>query len=65
MNTSSLATESSKDLQALAAQLGGSLEEPWFDEQPVSSRRSSAPPPSGVVRVGEFLGDPLADAWLR
>jgi len=40
------------------------LEEPWFDEPaPGSQRRSSAPPP--VVHVGEFLGDPLADAWLR
>jgi hypothetical protein len=41
------------------------LDEPWFDEAPASTRRSSAPPSSGTIRVGEFLGDPLADAWLR
>lgn len=39
-------------------------EETWFSEAPPSSmRRSSVPPP--VESVGEFLGDPLADAWLR
>lgn len=36
----------------------------WFDEPPPSTRRpSSIPPPS--VQVGEFLGDEIADAWLR
>jgi hypothetical protein len=39
------------------------LAEAWFDAPPSSTRRSSAPPP--VSAVGEFLGDPLADAWLR
>jgi hypothetical protein len=59
------ATESSKDLQALAAGLA-ELEEPWFAEPAAAAeRRSTVPPKSGVVVVGEFLGDPLADAWLR
>jgi hypothetical protein len=38
--------------------------ERWFDTAPPpSSRRPSQPPPS--EKLGEFLGDPLADAWLR
>jgi hypothetical protein len=40
------------------------IEEVWFDA-PASSRTkrpSTNPPPEPV---GEFLGDPLADAWLR
>jgi hypothetical protein len=41
------------------------LAEAWFDAPPASSRRSSSPPPPPVSAVGEFLGDPLADAWLR
>jgi hypothetical protein len=42
------------------------LAEAWFDAPPASSRRpSSVPPPPPVSAVGEFLGDPLADAWLR
>jgi hypothetical protein len=40
------------------------LAEAWFDAPPASSRRSSVPPPP-VSAVGEFLGDPLADSWLR
>jgi hypothetical protein len=41
------------------------LAEAWFaaEPAPASTRRSSTPPP--VSAVGEFLGDPLADAWLR
>lgn len=43
------------------------LEQAWFvasDAPPPSSvRRSSVPPP--VEKVGEFLGDPTVDAWLR
>lgn len=38
------------------------LAEAWFDAPPPSSRRASVPPPS---QVGEFLGDELADSWLR
>jgi len=41
------------------------LAEAWFDAPPASSRRPSSPPPPPVSAVGEFLGDPLADAWLR
>lgn len=63
MNTTSTLSDSTRDLQALAA-AHAQLEEPWFDEPAPSTRRSSAPP-SSAVRVGEFLGDPLADAWLR
>jgi hypothetical protein len=61
MNTLSL-TEKSKDAHSLGSQGPEHLEEPWFDEgAPSSQRRPSAPP----VSVGEFLGDPVADAWLR
>jgi hypothetical protein len=39
--------------------------EMWFEaEPPPSSRRPSTPPPPSV-KVGEFLGDELADGWLR
>ncbi len=41
------------------------LAEAWFDAPPASSRRISTVPPPPVSAVGEFLGDPLADAWLR
>lgn len=40
------------------------LAQAWFDAPPASTRRSSVPPPP-VSAVGEFLGDELADAWLR
>ena len=60
MNSLSL-TEDSKDIPP-SPQVDR-LEEPWFDATPPSSqRRPSAPP---VVHVGEFLGDPEVDAWLR
>ncbi|HVH43059.1 MAG TPA: hypothetical protein VM925_11980 [Labilithrix sp.] len=61
MNSLSL-TSKSKDVRA-AEPAKELLEEPWFDEAPPSTqRRASAPP---TVQVGEFLGDPLADSWLR
>jgi hypothetical protein len=41
------------------------LAEAWFDAPPASTRRISSVPPPPVSAVGEFLGDPLADAWLR
>jgi hypothetical protein len=43
------------------------LEQLWFDTPPPSAVRrvSSVPPPSPVEKVGEFLGDPDVDAWLR
>mgnify|MGYP001310505858 CR=1 FL=1 len=66
MNTSSAITDSSRDVHAVVALLAEQREEAWFDEAPASTRRpSSIPPASGVIRIGEFLGDPLADAWLR
>lgn len=65
MNTTSLTSTPSLEPQTAEAAPGvlapEALEQVWFDEAPRSSR-SSAPPP---VSVGEFLGDPLADAWLR
>ena len=36
----------------------------WFDAAPASARRPTTPP-APVSVVGEFLGDELADAWLR
>ena len=63
MNSLTL-TDKSKDVRvAAASRKADQLDEPWFDEAPPSSqRRPSAPP---VVHVGEFLGDPEVDAWLR
>lgn len=54
--------ESSKKLPPLAAETA--LEDAWFDAPP-SSRSGSVPPPSAQVKVGEFVGDTLVDAWLR
>ena len=54
--------------QALAAPpilTDAELAEAWFDEAPPSTRRPSSVPPPPVSVVGEFIGDPLADAWLR
>lgn len=62
MNSPAIVIEEAKVLPSAAA-LVEQLEEPWFSEPTPSSRRTSAAPP--VVHVGEFLGDPLADAWLR
>jgi hypothetical protein len=67
MNSSTIMHDSTRDLAALAAQAAlvasEPLEAPWFTEPPPSSSRSSRPPP--VIHVGEFLGDPEVDAWLR
>ncbi len=40
--------------------------ETWFEAEaaPAGSRRPSTPPPPSV-KLGEFLGDELADSWLR
>lgn len=64
MNTTSLITESQRDLAAtaLAAERFDEGERRWFDSQP-PRRSSSVPPP--IVQVGEFLGDPEVDSWLR
>ncbi len=58
-------TKTETDLAVLApgsAHGPDAVEQAWFDEP--RNRRSSAPPPP-VEKVGEFLGDPLADNWLR
>ncbi|MBX3261627.1 MAG: hypothetical protein KIS78_22540 [Labilithrix sp.] len=56
-------TDKSKELRLVAAAQAQAdqLEEPWFDEAPASSRAR----PSTPIQVGEFLGDPEVDAWLR
>jgi hypothetical protein len=63
MNSLSLTTKAPNGRTQDPEQPVPGLEEAWFDEvPPTSTRRSSTPPP---VSVGEFLGDPLADSWLR
>ena len=60
MNTLSLTSKVQEPL--VTAATADVLEEVWFDEAPQSQGpRSSVPP----VSVGEFLGDELADSWLR
>ena len=66
MNTAHSATQV---MQAVVMPLAEeeALPESWFDSAPRLSsappaRLSSVPP---VEMVGEFLGDELADAWLR
>ena len=63
MNTTPLSvSEESIEQRATSHLMEQRFEEPWFDEAPPSSqKRTSAPP----VSVGEFLGDPVADGWLR
>ena len=41
------------------------LAEAWFDASPASARRPSVPGAPAAAVVGGFLGDELADAWLR
>lgn len=41
------------------------LEQAWFDAPRSVRRASTLPPPKAEETVGEFLGDELADAWLR
>jgi hypothetical protein len=66
MQTPSLASNGHDDAALAQPQVVSEAElaEAWFDAPPPSTRRSSVPPPP-VSAVGEFLGDPLADAWLR
>lgn len=74
MNSPSFLQDSTRDLTALAAEAAllastqptrasasEPLDEAWFDAPPPSTRTSRPP----VVRVGEFLGDPEVDGWLR
>lgn len=68
MNSSTVTVDSKRDVPAAALEAEATtpdqLAEPWFAEPPPSSQRlSSRPPP--VVHVGQFLGDPEVDAWLR
>jgi hypothetical protein len=39
--------------------------EAWFDEKPPSSRRPSTVPPAPAEVLGDFVGDPMVDGWLR
>ena len=62
-------TESQKNLQGNDTQHAElhPVEQMFFEQHdtgPVSQRRASTPAPAAVI-VGEFIGDPLADAWLR
>jgi hypothetical protein len=53
----------SEPVMALPAE---AFELAWFETReprPSSRPPSSAPPP--VETLGDFLGDPLADRWLR
>lgn len=62
MNTLSLTTKLQEPQLPDAKTAAEVLEDIWFDEAPQSQGpRSSAPP----VSVGGFLGDELADSWLR
>jgi hypothetical protein len=74
MNSPTVAvTDSTRDLMALVALTTSAaagrgaepqeLSESWFAEPEALPRTSSWPPP--VQKVGEFLGDPEVDAWLR
>ena len=55
-------TDSTKKLDDVQ----GDLEQLWFDTPPASGvRRMSSAPPPPVEKLGEFLGDPDVDAWLR
>jgi hypothetical protein len=66
MQTPSLAVNGTDDIALAPPQAVTEVElaEAWFDAPPPSTRRSSVPA-APVSAVGEFLGDPLADAWLR
>jgi hypothetical protein len=72
MNLPIVVSDSTRDLMAvaaLAAATEGVIDEAaWFAAPEVESqkRMSSRPPPSStVVKMGEFLGDPEVDGWLR
>lgn len=61
MNSLTL-TDKSKDARYSTRRVD-QLDEPWFDEAHPSSRPRPTMPP--IVHLGEFLGDPEVDAWLR
>ena len=56
--------DSKRDIAAIPHGLD---ERTWFAEgEQESVRRSSRPPhASAVIKIGEFLGDPEVDGWLR
>lgn len=49
----------------VAAPTDAELAEAWFDASPANARRPSVPGAPAAAVVGGFLGDELADAWLR
>lgn len=57
--------ESSLDQAKKLSDVPTEIEQLWFDTPPPSSVRRSSVPPAPVEKVGEFLGDPSVDAWLR
>lgn len=63
---SMILTDKMNELRVVARQ-AEVLEAQWFDETPPPSSqvRAVAPPIVPVVHVGEFLGDPEVDSWLR
>jgi len=61
-------TESTRNVETQAKKHDEAvLETLWFDSPPPSGvrRASSFPPPPAEEKVGEFLGDPDVDSWLR
>jgi hypothetical protein len=62
MNSLNVTTQSNGTVETQPQRLlEQHLSEAWFDEPAPGSRRPSQPP----VVLGEFLGDPVADSWLR
>jgi hypothetical protein len=61
-------TDSAKDLAALLADEtanAASIEASWFAASAAPQSRAPSSRPPAVQDVGQFLGDELADAWLR
>jgi hypothetical protein len=61
MTMSVPATDSSAKLPPTIAET--TIEDAWFDAPPPSSR--SQPPPSVQEKLGEFVGDVVADSWFK
>lgn len=58
-------SEKNASLAAATEVLPEATEIAWFDEPELAAQRRSSAPPSSVEKVGEFVGDPLVDSWLR